>query len=155
VDSSSVLPGASAEVLPEESSQSDVFVGADAGPVAQASPSSVSGLDLGQAAAPVIQVDSDSGMKLGSGAQDEDAVGTFSLSASEAFPEGPEGGSSVNLGMPLKEKGSDRDLIAEAVESGVDLEHGPDERPETGSYAEVVLGEPPSSGGSDSAVNLG
>jgi hypothetical protein len=157
VDSSSVLPGSGAEELPRESSQSDVFVGADAGPAGEAAPSSISGLNLGQSAGEVIQVDSDSGMKLGPGGVplDEDEVGTISLSPGEPGAEVSEGTSSVNLGMPLKDKGSDRDLIAEAVESGVELEPGSGKHPETGSFAEVVLGEPPASGGGDSAVNLG
>ncbi|MBI1917726.1 MAG: hypothetical protein HYS12_23770, partial [Planctomycetes bacterium] len=158
VDSSAVLPPAAAEALPQESSQSDVFVGADVGPAAEAPPSSISGLDLGQPPAPVVQVDSGSGTNLGAGAEelDEDEVGTISLSPDEAFVEGSEGASSVvNLGMPLEEKGSDRDLIAEAVESGVDLDHGPEQRPETGSYAEVVIGKQPAAGPSDSAVDLG
>src|SRR5439155_2396116 len=109
--------------------------------------SSISDLELGQAPGPVSQVDSGSGMNLAVGAEelDEDQVGTVSLTAEEVYAESPEGASSVvNLGMPLEEKGPESDLIAEAVESGVELDHGLE-----------GVGEQPASEADDSVVNLG
>src|SRR5262249_31140043 len=63
--------------------------------------------------------------------------------------------SSVNLGALVPEEhGSGRDRIAEAVESGVDLGRPKEGRPETGSYAEVVVGDVGTKPG-DSAGDLG
>src|SRR5262245_2350110 len=141
VDSASVLPSSKPEVLPTESSQSDVFVGADVGPAAEAVSSGISGFDLSQPASPVVQVDSSSGMNIAAEPEEiEESMGTIALSAGEALPEGADAASNVNLGMPLEEKGSDRDLIAEAVESGVDLDRPPEAASGPSSDVEMILG---------------
>jgi Tetratricopeptide repeat len=153
IDSSSVLPSAGAEVLPFEDSQSDVFVGADIAPPPEgASGLGASGISLEDAMPPPNPTDSGSGQDLSSFADlADDEIGTAAFEPGEG-PALDDTGSSVNLGEAIAPEGSDRDLIAEAVESGVDLADVAEEHSDSGSYAEVVISEevsspPPSSSG--------
>lgn len=152
VDSSSKVMLSSREevVLPTEDSQSDVFVGADV-PPAEAPSFAASGIDLGAAVAPALPAENLSGTSLEPPqAPDEDALAT-------AFPDGGDlvGASSVNLDAPLSGQGSSRDLIAEAVESGVDLARAAASAPEAEDFEAVILSSPAVPAAGDSAVDLG
>lgn len=180
------------EILPQESSASDVVVGADSGASgigsgvsksgvdigmlagADSSPSSApprgadeSGIDLGPAGVAAFEERpaGESGIDLTAITATDHAESSSGLDLEEvsatadeaAFGTEPveEGGSAVDLGA-IFEEGSHRDLIAEAVESGVDLTKSVHDKPDTGSYAEVVIGDQPAAAdGASSAVDLG
>jgi tetratricopeptide (TPR) repeat protein len=141
-DSSMVMLSSREEVaLPEEDSRSDVFVGADV-PPAEGSPSfAASGIDLGEGIAPPAPPpEGESGM---------------ALEPPQAAEEEAAGASSVNLSAALAGPGSSRDLIAEAVESGVDLGRAAEAVESAEDLEDVILMPPSQPEPSDSVVDLG
>ena len=130
-------------VLPEQDSQSDIFVGADVPPAEGPVSFATSGIDLGEAVAAAPP-------------PPEEESATFLEPPQPPAEEAVEA-SSVNLGAPpAPGAGSSRDLIAEAVESGVDL--GLPEEPvaETDEdFEDVILTIPTAPAPGDSVVDLG
>ena len=149
LDSPSGLEG-----LPEESSQSDVFVGADVPPADAPVSAGLSGIDLGEEAVePATSLDSTSGMDLSGPAvtTEDDFAAVF---PEQLTADDPAGTSAVNLDAPLAGPGSARDLIAEAVESGVGLGHSAD-GPSAAEIDDDIFASAAVPSEGDSAVDLG